>query len=176
MSRRSELRDVQLAIGALASLVEQVARTAPIEDRELFNRRLQIILSLTNCETVAAANDGSQLRRPIPTQEEIDDAVARAAGVVGDQMLTGVRTATERGDRSHRYWIDLVSGDGYGTDDLEDVRKCIESGSCLNARDRLVGVQLVYQKKVEHSPENPLSPIYETRDTAAIGSRSRGRL
>lgn len=142
MAKKDRVRDVELAVGALAGLVERIIvadKKWKGEERKKMLDDLMTIRALVNVETVSAAHNAraEELREANALVMRNADVVARAAGVkekVEPEKYEG-----------KRFFVDLPSGDAYSTDDAEEVRRMYETGQLTNVYDRFQKSTIIYQ-------------------------------
>ncbi len=205
MSSRKQLTQVvadqRLTILALVDTMTRVLGhvEAPSAERESWHRTLEAIRGLLDqTDSVALSFDEASKIRAFPMPEpaaSIGSMVDRetnrrrvereAEFVASEQVPVGKVVPIQRPapmperlagqDRDSRYWIDLASGDGYGTDDIDEVCGVLDRKVALNVRDRHGGAWLVWQRKIDHGPHNPLSPLYDD-GRRADGRPSKGHL
>lgn len=150
MSKRAtRIRDLELAVGSLACIIERMVSGKWSKDE-----RADMLLAagrarmLVDCEHMPSVGAGEYIAREqereeaeteriISGIEEGAGAVARAAGVkekIEPQKYNG-----------ERFFIDLPSGDAYATESPVEAKRMFATGQALNIYDRLARVHVVWQ-------------------------------
>lgn len=162
--RNTRIRDLELAVGSLAGLVERmvsVEKKWSAGERKAMLGAAALARTLVDCEHMPnlvdkAYLDGEREREAAVEDEsrrrlfENDDVVARAAGV--KEKVEPMRYGDGR-----RFFIDLPSGDAYSTDDVREAVDMFRKGVAVNVYDRSLGCNVVYQG---HAVEHPTNVFY----------------
>ena len=133
------VRDLELAVGELANLVERLIIAEP--KRWKGEERKAMLFAVDNARALATPEDGDDDPEPEPP------TVFGMPVVATEAMPDGVVAVAIDGDS--RYWIDLTSGDGFATNDFEVVADWYVRGEVRHASDRKLGRLLVYNGKQE---------------------------